>query len=417
MPQPGKRVSYGQKRNHVIPKLHLRRFGRDGKVYLFDLVRNKEERNYKANLVSVNDATVQKGIYTDNYEQTLSKEVENFSSRVLDNLEAQAQLTIQDRILLSQYIHAFHYRTHKMKAKMEAEIRQTMLELIHNSKRRSDLLVQEQLVAGSRYFQMLAEMGQEWIEDPGFETEKSSEFFSTGLDGSSLSNEEIPCLLASLPWRILEATDSQFVLGDAFFEYNALDQPIFEKYVPLNSRQCLLISRFALNPSANQDYIDYIPITSQTVAAINTRIVKAVERYVVSAQNPSWIAKTLKTPTSRLSRIRIPQVQTAKLMGGFISKRCPTCFSAMREESVAPFLQELKDVATKDNEQHISIEETFQYACSNRGCGFRTDFTTHGSRDYPIGTTAHSIDNHIVRNHLWEGLKPTIYQRQEGHES
>ena len=251
-------------------------------------------------------------------------------------------------------------------------------------------------------------MGQEWIEDPSFETEKSSEFFSTGLDGSSIRNEEIPCLLASLPWRILETTDSQFLLGDAFFEYNALDQPIFEKYVPLNSHQCLLISRFALTPSSNQDYIDYIPITSQTVSAINTRIVKSVERYIISAKNPTWIAKTLKTPADKLSRIRIPQVQTVKLVGGFLSKRCPTCFSAMREESVDPFLQELTEVATDHNEQHITIQETFQYACSNQVCGFRTDFTDRGTRDYPIGPTAQIIENQIVRNSLWEEVKPTI---------
>ena len=133
MRQSEARVSYGRIRNHVIPELHLRRFGIDGKVYLFDLVRYKEERNYKANFVSVNDATVQKGIYTDNYEQTLSKEIENSTPRVLDNLEARSQLSIEDRTLLSRYIHAFHFRTHKMRAKMEAEIRQAMVELIHNS--------------------------------------------------------------------------------------------------------------------------------------------------------------------------------------------------------------------------------------------------------------------------------------------
>ena len=408
MRQSGVRLSYGRINNHIIPRLHLRRFAVDGQVYLFDLVRSKEERNYKANLVSINDATTQKGIYTDGYEQTLGREIENSSSTALDNLEARSQLSIQDRTLLSRYIHAFHFRTHKMKAKMEAEIRQSMVELIHNSKRRSNLLNREHLVAGSQYFQMIADMGQEWMEDPGFETQKSSEFFSTGLDGSSLRNEEIPCLLASLPWRILETSDSQFVLGDAFFEYNALDQPVFEKYVPLNSRQCLLISRFALNPSWNQDYIDYIPITPQTVTAINTRIVRSAERYIISTKNPIWIAKTLKTPVDKLSKIKIPKVRTDRLVGGFLSKRCPTCFSAMREESVDPFLQELAEVATNHNEQHITIEETFQYTCSNRMCSFRTDFTDRGLRDYPIGTTAKIIENQIVRNFLWEEAKPTI---------
>ena len=225
-----------------------------------------------------------------------------------------------------------------------------------------------------------------------------------------MQNEEIPSLLASLPWRVLEANGDRFVLGDAFFEYNALDQPIFEKYVPLNSHQCLLISRFALNPLLDQEYIEYIPIPSKIVKAINSRTVRAAERYVVSAQNLDWIPRTLKTPADRLPPINIPQVQTIKLMGGFISQRCPTCYSALRKESVNPFVQELKSVVTKGDKQHIDIEETFQFVCSKQECGFRTEFSSHESRDYPIGPTAQAIESRLVRNHLWVKIKPTVSQ-------
>ena len=408
MQEAARRINQGTIRNHIIPKQHLYRFSSDGTLFLFDIERSRVDRRYKGISTTVNNATVQKGFYTNEYERELAKKVENDAKYVMDLLIDQAQLTIEDRTTLARYMHVYHFRTHKMKAKLEKEFRPTLQEMAQNFTRRSELLSKESVASGSRYFELLAKGAEEWLQILGAAEDISQEYLASGLGGSSLRNLEIPALLASLPWRVLVAEDGQFVLGDAFFEINALDQPVFEKYVPLDSHHCLLISRFALDREKHQVDIDRVPISARTVQAINSRIARASERFIVSAQDTGWVSRSLKTPTIRLPDIKIPQIQTTRIMRGFLRKRCPTCYSSLGTENTIPFMQELKDVEIMGETQQVTIEETYQYICSNRSCGFRTDFDAHGSRNYQMGETAKRIEENLVPNHLWNQIQSTL---------
>ncbi len=408
MQKPTARHNQGRIRNHIVPKFHLSGFSFDNTLHLFDLDRARQDRNYRGIRIVLNDAVVQKGFYTEEYETELSQKIETTGKLAMDRLSDRENLSIEDRLTLARYIHVYHYRTHKMKTTIEQNFDPILADIAQNSKRRSELLSREAVSAGAQYLALSAEMAEQWIQTQGVKEEMTQEFLASGLGGSPLRNFEIPGLFASLPWRILEAKEDQFVLGDSFFEYNAIDQPIFEKYVPLNSQQCLFVSRVSYGPKMEQDRIEYIPVQGQVVRAINSRTISAIARFVVSAQDLSWVGRACNTPKSKLPRIKIPLGRDPYLIGGFVSKRCPNCYSALRQESLNPFLEQLESVVARDNKQEIIIEETFQYICSNQSCGFKTDFSTHGSKTYPMGEIAMRIENSLVPNLLWDQIRPML---------
>ncbi len=402
------RINQGRLRNHIIPKQHSYRFSNDGNLFMFDIERYRVDRRYKGTPMSFNNATVQRGFYTDEYEQELAEKVENDAKHVFDLLIDQAQLAIEDRMKLARYIHVYHYRTHKMKTTIEKHFSPLLAEIAQNSKSRSELLGRECVSAGAQDYDLLAEMAEQWIHSQGVKEEMTQEFLASGLGGSPLRNFEVPGLFASLPWRVLEAKEDQFVLGDSFFEYNAVDQPIFEKYIPLNSQQCLFVSRVSHGPKFEQDWIEYIPVQGQVVRAINSRTISAIARFVVSAQDLSWVPRARRAPTNRLPSIGLPLGRNPRLVGGFISNRCPSCYHALRQEDTRPFLQELKNVVTDGDRQSINIEENYQFICNNGKCGFRTDFDALGSKNYLMSSEARNIADNLVHNYLWDQVNSAI---------
>ena len=79
MTSKGQRSNYGTLRNHIIPIFHMRNFARNmhdrDVVYLYDLEEAGREQSYSPKQLTVENAAVQKGLYTNEYESVESQEV------------------------------------------------------------------------------------------------------------------------------------------------------------------------------------------------------------------------------------------------------------------------------------------------------------------------------------------------------
>ena len=75
MTSKGQRSNYGTQRNHIIPMSHMRNFARDihdrDVVYLYDLEEAGREQSYSPQQLTVGNAAVQRGFYTNEYESKL----------------------------------------------------------------------------------------------------------------------------------------------------------------------------------------------------------------------------------------------------------------------------------------------------------------------------------------------------------
>ena len=313
------RRKHGRIRNHVIPKAHMRRFAERDFVYTFDFTLAQRCRSYRPPLQNVENATVFRGFYTNEYEKKLSEEFEQGMTEIADKITGGQQLAPDERIRLSRYIHAYRVRSpwmlQQLRRRYESDMRDIIQEFtsqwsfVQASLRDMDRPIDEDF---SKEMTSVLEGREKELDDPQTVQADQQSYFSKGLQ-LTVEPHHANRLLAWLPWRVFVSAGQHFVLGDHFFEVNGLDQPIFELYFPISSTHCLFISRYAPYPQHRQDDIEYIPVDERTTRAINVRTVAAAERYVISGQDLSWVRRARRTPAESHLQLSGPNIQTEQL--------------------------------------------------------------------------------------------------------
>ena len=396
MTSKGNRSNYGTLRNHIIPMSHMRNFARNihdrDVLYLYDLEEAGREQSYKPKQLTVENAAVQKGFYTNEYESKLAEEYESPAVPAIRKLIGGQIITSEERGPIAAYLMSYQFRSHSMLKYIQEIYAQSSEEYINRIKGTYSTIqetlinrgeqVDEEFFAGIAGFGSAGDQYDKW----------GDKHFAEGQLSTQEGNKRATKLLASLKWRIFTSDNQPFVLSDAFFTMEALDQPFYELYAPLGSNSCLFISRYIrdLNDRWN---IERIPISQSNVRAINVRTVKKAEKYIVSGtDNLAWVKNTRKTPDNAHGRINIPGFANLRILNEFITARCPNCWYSLRdgEESEA-FHTELGEVT----HGKVMISEFVQSKCSH--CHFATDFNNPTDRkEYSIGAPAARIRSRLI---------------------
>ena len=89
---------------------------------------------------------------------------------------------------------------------------------------------------------------------------------------------------------------------------------------------------------------------------------------MISGQDLSWVLRARKTPAITHQTLKVPNMQTEQLVGGYLSSRCPKCWWALTTgEILERQLGEIKG-------DTVALNTFTQRTCSNPSCGFVTDF-------------------------------------------
>ena len=396
MTSKSQRSNYGTLRNHIIPMSHMRNFARNihdrDVVYLYGLEEAGSEQSYSPKRLTVENAAVQKGFYTNEYELKLAEEYESPAVAAIRKLITGQTITSEERGAIAAYLMSYQFRSHSMLKYIHELYVQSSEESINHIKGTYSTIqetlinrgeqVDEELFAGIASYEMGGNQYDEWGDKHFAEGRLST------LEGIKRATK----LLASLKWRIFTSDNQPFVLGDAFFAMEALDQPLYELYAPLGSNSCLFISRYIhdLNDRWN---IERIPTSQSNVKAINVRTVKKVEKYIVSGtDNLAWVKNARKTPDNAHRRITIPGFANPRILNEFLTERCPNCWYSLQVggESEA-FHTEVGEVI----HGKVMINNFVQSKCSR--CHFYTDFENPTDRkEYSIGAPAAQIISRLI---------------------
>lgn len=370
----------------------MRLFAKGNVVYTFDVDIARTRQNYSPHLQSINKATVFKGFYTDEYEDNLSQRFEQGVKTILEKIAMGQQLGEEERLRLSRYIYAYRYRSPWMlrllRNKYEPEMRvviqeqSQMVTFLQSTLPDNGRPIEEDLFKKMRT--ILADKESEL--DDAETVQASLQSFFSGGPSPSIGPQQADRELASLPWRVFVSEGHQFVLGDYFFELYGQDQPIFEMYFPISATHCLFVSRYAPDPRLTREHLEYLPVDPHITRAINVRTVKKSERYVISGQDLSWASRARNTPSAKHLDLKIPSIQTQRLVGRYISSRCPQCWWALTPGSTIG--RQLEKV-----QNDIATVQTFkQRDCSNPECNFVTTFQgPHEVANYTLGAGATAI--------------------------
>ena len=361
-------------------------------VYLYDLEKAATDKRYNPKQLTVENAAVQKGFYTNEYESRLADEYESPAVAAIRKLIDGQILTSRERASIAVYVMSYQFRSHRMLNNLRQLYVQLSEEYIDQIKETYST-VQENLTnrgeqIDEEFFARIA-----GYESGGRQYDKwGDEHFA---EGRLLTREEImkvTKLLESLKWRIFTSENQPFVLGDTFFTMEALDQPFYELYVPLGRNSCLFISRYIhdLNDRWN---IERIAISQSNVKAINVRTVRRAEKYIVSgADRLAWVKNARRTPGSDHRRLIVPELADPRILNEFLRERCPNCWYSLHADGEGEVVHtEIGEVTSGK----VMMSSYVQSRCSS--CHFRTDFENPTDRkEYPIGAPAAQIRSRLI---------------------
>lgn len=215
----GTRRNRGRIRNHVIPKAHMRRFAVEDLVYTFDFTVAQGCRSYRPPRQNVNNATVIRGFYTDEYEKNLSQKFEDGVKEIADKIIGEQQLALDERIRLSRYIYAYRARSPWMLHQLQSRYQPDMRDILQEFSRQLSF-VQASLYDMDRpidedFFKEMRttfESRENELNDAQTVQADLQFYFS---EGSQLTTgpQHTDRLLASLPWRVFVSAGQPFVLG------------------------------------------------------------------------------------------------------------------------------------------------------------------------------------------------------------
>ena len=395
MTSQGHRSNHGTLRNHVIPMSHMRHFASKLRerdiVYLYDLEKARKEPNYSPKQLTLENAAVQKGFYTNEYESKLADEYEFPALAAIGKLIAGQNITWEEREHVAAYLMSYQFRSHSMlnfTRKLYAESSEGYIDHV----KETYSTIRDTLVNRGEQVdeELFAEI--EAYESTGQDNVWADKHFAEGQLLTQDGIEKATGLLASLKWRIFTSDNHPFVLGDTFFIMEALDQPFYELYAPLGSNSCLFISRY-VHGLNNRWNIERIPISESNVRAINVRTVKKSQKYLVSGTDSlDWVKKARRTPNNAHRRMNIPGFTNTRILNEFMTERCPNCWYSLQDDGESgTFHTEVGEVTGGK----VLTNRFVQSKCSH--CHFSTDFKNPTERkSYSIGDPAASIIGRLI---------------------
>ena len=396
MASKDQRSNYGTLRNHIIPMSHMRNFARNiydrDVVYLYDLEEASRKQKYSPKPLTVENAAVQKGFYTNEYESKLNEEYESPAVVAIRKLITGQIIPSEERGPIAAYLMSYQLRSHSMLKYVNELYIQSSEEYINHIKGTYSTIqetfinrgeqVDEEFFAGIAGYESSGDQYGKW----------GDKHFAEGRLSTQEGIKRATKLLASLKWRIFTSDNQPFVLSDAFFTMEALDQPLYELYAPLGSNSCLFVSRYIhdLNDRWN---IERIPISQSNVRAINVRTVKKADKYIISGtDNLAWVKNARKTPDNAHERITIPGFTNPRILNEFITERCPDCWYSLRDGGESEAFHTEVGEATHGK---VMIDNFVQSKCSH--CHFSTDFNNPTDRkEYSIGARAAQIRSRLI---------------------
>ena len=396
MTSKDQRSNYGTLRNHIIPMSHMRNFARNiddrDVVYLYDLEAAGRQKRYSPQSLTVENAVVQKGFYTNEYESKLAQEYESPAVTAIRKLITDQIITSDEREYIAAYLMSYQFRSHSMLKYIHDLYVQSSEEYINHIKGTYST-IRETLINRGEQLDEEFFAGIAGYEGGGDQHDKwGDRYFAEGQLSTLEGIKRATDLLASLKWRIFTSDSQPFVLGDAFFTMEALDQPFYQLYAPLGRNSCLFISRYIHDLRDRWD-VERTPISQSNVRAINVRTAKKAEKYIVSGtDNLAWVSNARKTPNNAHGRITIPGFTDSRILNEFMTDRCPNCWYSLRDggESEA-FYTEVGEVT----DGKAMIDNFVQSNCSH--CNFGTDFKNPTDRkEYPIRAPAAQIRGRLI---------------------
>ena len=326
------------------------------------------------------------------YESKLAEEYESPAVTAIRKLITGQAITSEERGSIAAYLTSYQVRSHSMQKFIRELYVQSSEEYINHIKGTYST-IQESLINGGEQVDEEFFAGIAGYRSDGDQYDKwGDKHFAEGRVSTREGFEKATRLLASLKWRIFTSDDQPFVLSDAFFTMEALDQPFYELYAPLGSHSCLFISRYIhdLNDRWN---IERIPISQTNVKAINVRTVKKAEKYIVSGtDNLAWVKNARKTPDNAHGRITIPGFTNPQILNEFLTERCPNCWHSLQVGGESEAFHTEVGEATHEK---VMMNYFVQSKCSH--CHFGTDFKSSTDRkQYSIGTAAAQIRSRLI---------------------
>ena len=402
MTSKSQRANHGNQRNHIIPISHMSNFARKihdrNVVYLYDLEDASRKKSYRPKQLTVNNAAVQKGFYTNEYESKLADEYESPAVTAMRKLITGQIITPEEREAIAAYLMSYQLRSHSMLKYVHDLYVQSAGKHINYVKGTYSTIqealinrgeqIDEELFAGIAGYSGIA-----GYEGAGDQYGKWGDIqFAEGRILTQKGIKRATELLASLKWRVFTSDSQPFVLGDTFFVMEALDQPYYELYAPLGKDSCLFISRYIHDLNHRWD-IERIPISQSNVRAINVRTAKKAEKYIVSGtDNLAWVKNARRTPNKAHGNITIPGFTDSQILNEFVTDRCPNCWYSLQDGGEREAFHTDVGEATNGN---VMINHFVQSNCSQ--CNFSTDFknpTDH--KEYPIGPQAAQIRLRLI---------------------
>ena len=389
------RLNYGTLRNHIIPQFHMRKFAKtiddNDLVYLYNLEDAKKERNYKPKRLTVENAAVQKGFYTDEYESRLAEKYEYPADLAIGKMIVGETLTLEERESTAAYLLSYHTRSPSQLTFINKQSVPWSEEGLNYIKRTYSTIREALLERGET-------LNEEFFDGIAQYRGKEDQYIRLGgrlfAEGEFLTQDMMnraTKLLASLKWRIFTAENQPFILGDTFVTIEGLDQPFYELYAPLGSHHCLWISRGVCDLDTRWE-IERISISQADTRAINVRTAKMATKYLVSGtDNLAWVKSARQTPNKSHRNITIPGFTNLRILNDFVNERCPNCWHSLQERESEAFRTEIGEAI----DEKVMVSAYVQSKCSH--CHFTTDFLSPtDTREYPIGPQAAHIRSRLI---------------------
>jgi len=277
--------------HHFAPQHYLKAFTRGGTIWAYDKL---ECCKFQTQVKAVANET---GLYTEDLENWLEREVEAPAQPVLNKIRERISIDEEDRQWLAKYIVVQWKRVPKARERTIARLPQAVQEVAATLNAELDALLELQPDAHENVASLRDRLAQEMrrnLVSPGPEIWHNS----IGIHTSP----RVVDSLMSMNWLFLHTGESLFLTSDNpvfFFEFEGIARPTSELTFPISNTIALWASRDKRLAS------QFIPASSQVVKEINRRTVFNSTRFVYSAIDESWILPFVTKRTHILSRIQL----------------------------------------------------------------------------------------------------------------
>jgi hypothetical protein len=280
-------------RNHYIPKFYLKGFTEKTTSEMMFVYQKGTDNPFRTQVKNIGN---EKGLYTDELEETLANDIENSANPILQKLRSFQPISENEKLIFSRYMFSMWLRVPKHLNWVIEKSPQIMEKTFSDVERQLQELLQK--------YPDKAEIIKQRIQQlHDIRTNKVNEF----IKGMWLKNIPIGIdrppvqMMANMEWRFLESNDDQlFITSDNplfYFESIGIGNEKSEVTFPL-SKHLVLWAKWQMNIPPG-----FHKARTQFVKEVNRRTVSNALTYIFSSDSASWISIILNKKNLRLNRI------------------------------------------------------------------------------------------------------------------